>query len=414
MNHDRWYKKDVRLTWNTRTTTYAVAQELFSSHEVDAGSRLLLRSLDLEALPERGHAFDFGCGYGVLGLAVRDALPGWTVQLVDRDALAVAFSKWNAERLQFDDGSVTCAVGLGLDGAPESGCDLILWNVPGKAGEPVLHHLTANVALSLADGGLAALVIVNPLAPVIRNALLADRAMRIVHDHEHAEHTIIHARREGSGTVPSDPFDRGVFDREPGEFGVDDFDYDIIPVLGLPEYDTYSFATQVVFDVLRTVEGNVGTMLIMRPGQGHVPLVAANRCGPDRLVMVDRDLLALRASARALVEVGVRLPSIEIVASPDLIDVPGGESFSLAIMMLEDQVRNEIHIARLDDLASMVGGGGNVIIGGTSSVVSRFLSFAAKRGHWKVRDRVKRSGASAARLERVSCASRMARTDGDE
>src|SRR5680860_285001 len=139
MKHERWYKKDVTLTWNTRRTTYAVAQELFSSHDVDSGSKLLLRSLDVTILAEQGFAFDFGCGYGVLGLALREALPGWTVELVDRDALAVAFSRWNAERLGFDDGSVTCTVGFGLDMAPESGCDLILWNVPGKAGEPVLQ-----------------------------------------------------------------------------------------------------------------------------------------------------------------------------------------------------------------------------------------------------------------------------------
>ncbi len=402
MNMERWHKKDVRLTWNARTTSYAVAQELFSSHEVDSGSKLLLRSLDVAALPERGHALDFGCGYGVLGLAVRDALPGWTVQLVDRDALAVAFSRWNTERLQFDDGSVTCAVGLGLDGAPDSGCDLILWNVPGKAGETVIQRLTLDVAAALADGGIAALVVVNPLADAIRAALADDAAITVTLDEEHADHTVIHVRREGAGTRPGDPLERGVFDREPGEFGVDDFDYDITPVMSIPEYDSYSFATQVVFDALRMVEGEVDSVLVMRPGQGHVPVVIANQFRPRRLTTVDRDQLALRASARALVDAGFRIPSIEMVASPDLVDVPGDEPFSLAVLMLEDQVRNEIHVARLVDLASMIESGGNVIIGGTSSVVSRFLSFAAKRGNWKVRDRIKRSGTSAARLERLA------------
>lgn len=399
MNRDRWHKKDVTLTWNTRNTSFAVAQEVFSSHDVDSGSRLLLRSLDLGALPGRGQAFDFGSGYGVLGLAIKDALPTWSVRLVDRDALAVEFSRWNAERLGFTDGSVTCALGLGLDGVPEAGLDLILWNVPGKAGEPVIRRLTLDVAGVLADGGVAALVIVNPLADAVRATLIQDPAITIVHDHQHAEHTILHARREGPGVIPSDPFDRGVFDRGPGEFGVDDFDYDITPVVGLAEYDTYSFATQVVFDLLPTVEADVRTLLNMRPGQGHVPLVASHRFGPDRLVMVSRDQLALRASARALVDAGVELPRIETVASPDLLDVPGGALFSLAILMLEDQVRNDVHIARLTDLASLMESGGNVIVGGTSSVVSRFLSFAAKTNAWKVRDRVKRSGASAARLQ---------------
>ena len=305
MKSERWHKKNVDLTWNTRKTTYAVAQELFSSHEVDAGSRLLLRSLDLAALPERGHGLDFGCGYGVLGLALRNALPDWTVDLIDRDALAIAFCRWNSERLGFSDGSVACRVGLGVDSAPATGCDLVLWNVPGKAGESVLRTLTADVAEALADGGLAALVVVNPLAPVVREALLADEAVRIVVDQAHAEHSIIHARRVGAGNGQGDPFDRGVFDRELAEFGVDDFDYDITPVVGVPEYDSYGFASQVLFDALRTVDGDTSTILVQRPGQGHVPLVAANRFRPNRLVLVDRDQLALRASVRALVDVGV-------------------------------------------------------------------------------------------------------------
>jgi len=401
MKRERWHKKDVTLTWNTRKTSYAVAQELFSSHEVDAGSRLLLRSFDLAALPVAGHALDFGCGYGVLGLALCDAMPHWTVHLVDRDALAVEFARWNAERLGFAGGSVTATVGLGLDRVPASGADLVLWNVPGKAGEPVLQGLAGDVAASLAAGGVAALVIVNPLTAVVRDALVADPKLVITYMKRHAEHTVIHVRRERAGTPPGDPFDRGLFDREVGEFGVDDFEYDLTPVIGLPEYDSYSFATQLVFDILRTVEGPVSSLLVMRPGQGHVPLIAVSRFGPERLKMVDRDFLALRASARAIADVGLRIPQIGIVAAPDLIDVPGDEPMGLAILLLEEQVRNELHVTRLEDLAHMMEEGGNVVVGGTSSVVSRFLSFAAKTGGWKVRDRARRNGASAARLQKV-------------
>ncbi len=399
MNHERWHKKHVTLTWNTRRTSIAVAQELFSSHDVDAGSKLLLRSLDVTTVAEHGHAIDFGCGYGVLGLAIRDAFPGWSVDLIDRDALAVAFSRWNAERLGFDDGSVRCLVGLGMDVAPESGADVILWNVPGKAGEAVLRLLTDDVADALAEGGLAALVVVNPLAEVIRDTFVGNPGIDIVADTGHAEHTIIHVRKSGPAHVPGDPFARGLFDRELAEFGVDEFEYDITSVVGIPEYDSYSFATQVVFDALRTVEGQVESVLVMRPGQGHLPIVIANQFQPARLTMVDRDQLALRASARALVDVGLLVPVIEIVAVPDLADVPGEEPFSLVVLMLEDQIRNEIHLARLDDLSSLIAPGGSLIVGGTSSVVSRFLSFSAKSQSWKVRDRIKRSGASAARLE---------------
>ena len=401
MKQERWYKKDVVLTWNARRTSFAVALELFSSHEVDAGSRLLLRSLDLASLPASGTALDFGCGYGVLGLALREQMPGWRVTLVDRDALAVAFSRWNAERLGFDDGSVTCAVGLGVDNAPNGGWNLMLWNVPGKAGRPVIAALTRDVAASLADGGIAALVVVNPLAATVRDSLVTGDAITIVHDEAHSDHTVIHARRQGSGAGVGDPFDQGVFDRGSVGFGVDDFDYDLVPVYGIPEYDSYSYAGQLVFDLVRGMASPAGSLLVLNPGQGHVPLVAAQRLRPHRLTLVDRDQLALRASVRALAESGPRIRRLEMVATPDLAEVPVSSPYTLAILMQEDQVRNEIHVARLDDLANLVGPGGALIVAGGSSMVSRFLSFAAKAKGWKARDRVKRSGASAARLERI-------------
>ena len=50
-----------------------MAQELFSSHDVDTGSRALLKALDVDVLPETGHVIDYGRGYGVLGLALKVA-----------------------------------------------------------------------------------------------------------------------------------------------------------------------------------------------------------------------------------------------------------------------------------------------------------------------------------------------------
>ena len=401
MNISRWHKKDVDLTWNGQRTRYAVAQELFSSHDVDAGSKLLLRSLDVTRFPTSGLAVDFGCGYGVLGLAWKHAMPGWNVLLIDRDALAVEFSQWNAQSMGFSAPDVRSRTGLGVDVTPAQGADLILWNVPGKAGETVVADLTADVMGALAEGGTAAMVVVNPLAGTIRAVFEADASATVLHDETHAEHTIIHAAKSGGPDVPGDPFDRGTFDRELAGFGVDDFEYDITPVVGLPEYDSYSFATQVTFDMLRTVNQEVESVLIVRPGQGHLPAVIASAFGPESLVLLDRDMLALRASVRALIDAEVRVPQVPMVAAADLEDAAEASPFDLVVMMLEEQVRNDLHVSRLEDLESLVGSGGQVVVGGTSSVVSRFLSFAAKTRGWKVRDRTKRSGASAARLERV-------------
>jgi 16S rRNA G1207 methylase RsmC len=401
MNISRWHKKDVDLTWNGERTRYAVAQELFSSHDVDAGSKLLLKSLDTSRFPDSGLAVDFGCGYGVLGLAWKHAMPGWNVLLIDRDALAVEFSQWNATAMGFTAADTQARTGLGVDFVPPDGASLILWNVPGKAGESAIEALTADVMAALTDNGTAAMVVVNPLASVIRSVLDSDTSVTVLHDEAHSDHTIIHATRTGAPDVPADPFDRGVFDREAAGFGVDDFEYDITPVMGLPEYDSYSFATQVTFDMLRTITREIESALVFRPGQGHLATVIASVFQPESLALLDRDMLALRASVRAMVDAGVRVSRLGMVAASELADAKDFGTFTLVAMMLEDQVRNDVHAARLEDLANVIESGGQLIVGGTSSVVSRFLSFAAKANGWKVRDRTKRSGASAARLERM-------------
>jgi 16S rRNA (guanine1207-N2)-methyltransferase len=400
MTHQHWYKKDVVLNWQGQRLTFAVAQELFSSHDVDAGSKLLLKSLNPETQPVQGLAVDFGCGYGVLGLAWAVVKPEWEVLLIDRDHLAVVFASRNARQL--NPSNAAAIDGVGLDAVPAGGAHLLLWNVPGKVGEPVVEALTQHALASLAEGGLLALVVVNPLADLIRATIGTDPQVSIQFDQAFADHTVIHARSNNPATGAGDSFERGVFDREPAGFGVDDFDYDITPVIGLPEYDTYGYATEVTFDLLRTVIGAPASVLVIHPGQGHVPLATANMFRPDHILMVDRDVLAIRASLRAMLVdqlAGVRVAGATLV---DLVEVESAGPFDLAVLMLEEQVRNELHQARLLDLAALVPVGGQVVVGGTSATVSRFLALAAKMGSWKTRDRARRSGASAARLQRVT------------
>ncbi len=71
---------------------------LFSSAGIDAGSMLLLKTIgkkiDLDSLST---ILDVGCGVGTLGLALAKRCPKAEIQMVDRDELAVSFSRQNAE-----------------------------------------------------------------------------------------------------------------------------------------------------------------------------------------------------------------------------------------------------------------------------------------------------------------------------
>jgi 16S rRNA (guanine1207-N2)-methyltransferase len=155
------FKKTVTLDHGGRRLELGVAQELFSSHEVDVGTRLLLRTLAGPEHASRRRVLDLGCGYGPLGLALRAAAADRVVHLVDRDALAVEYSRENAARNRLDEVEVYGS--LGYADVRGSGFDLIVSNIPAKAGPPVIEQLLLGGAGLLAPGGLVAVVVIAPL-----------------------------------------------------------------------------------------------------------------------------------------------------------------------------------------------------------------------------------------------------------
>lgn len=401
MSREAWFKKDVELRWRGQKLSFAVAQELFSSHAVDVGSRLLLRSLEPDQHGRAGTALDFGCGYGVLGLAWKSVKPEWKVHLVDRDALAVEFSQWNAERLGFEQGDdVSCTVGLGPGGAPPHGFDLILWNVPGKAGEAVLRRLAGDIADALGTNGLAALVIVNPLAAVLRSAYQTRTDLTVTVDEAHADHTILHIRKNASTENPGTPvdaFERGVFDREMRTFHAPVGSYDLTPVIGLPEYESHSYETTLLLSALERLSPSPGTLLVVGCGQGHVPVAAHLMHGTMRFTLIDRDLLALAASARTLAGVGVVPSNVRGMSRSAIGSVESTIGpVDTAIVRLEDQIRPSVMDELVGDLEVLSDGTLTVLVGGGSTSVSRLLRIAAKRPAWKLKSRDRKHGASAA------------------
>ena len=399
-----WYKKDVVLQWEKMSLSFAVAQDLFSSHAVDAGSRLLLRSIEPNAFPERGVALDFGCGYGVLGLAWKARMPGWDVRLIDRDALAVEFTAWNAERLGFATGSgVSWSVGLGPGEPPPAGFDLVLWNVPGKAGEAVLKRLADDIVDGLGQHGMAALVVVNPLAAALREGFAARTDLDILHDQRFSDHTVLHVKRRVDRRSPGDrpgPFEQGVFDRDPRVFETAAGAYTIRPVVGLPEYESLAFDNLVIVSALEALTDRPEAVMIAGCGQGHVPVAMHLLHGVTSFTLLDRDLLALNASKRALADLGVEENQVWLVPGVEIDPVePGSPPFDSVVVRLEDQLSAAVTQSWVEGMERLSRANRlTVIVGGRSTSVSRWLTAVARRRNWKMRSRLKRHGASAAVL----------------
>ncbi len=153
---------------------------------MDRGTRLLLDVL-AGRLPPARSILDLGCGVGVLGISLGRALPGAAVTFSDRDALALEFTRANCG----DNGLSPRAVEgrLGLDGLTEERFDLIVSNLPAKAGEEALREILHRAPALLNPGGLLAVVVVRPLEAMAVEAL----GPRLLLRRGTAEHAVLTA-----------------------------------------------------------------------------------------------------------------------------------------------------------------------------------------------------------------------------
>ncbi len=173
---DPYFKKRVTLTLGGERLAFEAAHTLFASHEVDAGTRLLLRCLEAEGAerpPER--ILDLGCGYGALGIALARRFPAAEVVMADSNLLAVRYARRNAA---LNGAANAVAVGsVGLEGVPAGDYDLIVANVPAKIGdEAIAAEFVRGPCERLAPGGVYWFVAVSGLNHLLKRLAGPDGA----------------------------------------------------------------------------------------------------------------------------------------------------------------------------------------------------------------------------------------------
>ncbi len=383
-----YLKKDVELRVGRATLQLRTAHGLFSSHTVDAGTALLLRTLT--DLPPPAAVLDVGCGYGPLGLGLKAVYPAARVHMVDRDALAVAVAALNAS--DTDDGGVHCYGSLAYDAIdPGLRFDLVVSNLPGKAGLPVIEELLVGAGAVLEPDGIAAVVVVAALADEVGGVLERARASILLRKDSKA-YAVFHYRPPRL-EAPRRAFDGGVFVRDRREFSRAGIQWQASTVWGLPEFDSLGFDTMLMVDLLVNAHLSGVRALLVEPGQGHLALAAASAVDPATMTLIGRDLLALNASRSNLMAGGVDAGVVECRHALGL--EAGASSFDLAMVSLADKLPIECSTAAVRSAAAHTVPGGTVIVGGRSTTITRLLD--ALSG-FEVRERSRRHGFSAVRL----------------
>ncbi len=391
-----YFKKTLTFKHDDQSLQFRVSQELFSSYEVDAGTRFLLRTLEQLPLANVRRVLDVGCGYGPLGLTLAKLDKQRTVHLVDRDALAIDFSRQNAELNDLH--NVSICDSLGFDAVAERNFDLIVSNIPGKAGDEVIAHLVRGVRPFLTPTGHAAIVVVTPLVPLVQQTLAKMPDCTVTLQEATANHTVFHYHfTAATDDEPQPAFASGLFWRDTMEVSYKKLKFGVQTAVGLPEFDTLSFSTRLLFNMLNDLPSEpIEHLLVVNPGQGQTAVAAWLSLQPQQITLVDRDLLALKTTAYNLQQNGCpaeRIHSHHQIGLPPL-DTPA----TLILHPLRDSEGPKLAAARLNLLAEQLAPNGNILIAANSHLVSQVEQQVKKRKQLKSHKRKKRRGFSALRL----------------
>lgn len=132
---------------------------LFSPRQIDDGTRLLVRYLDI---PADASCLDIGCGYGPLGMYMASQSPQGETLLVDKDFVAVDYSQKNIAINKITNASAILSNGFTRIPA-EQRFDIIASNIPAKVGKELLTLFLHDARQRLNPGGRLYVVTINGL-----------------------------------------------------------------------------------------------------------------------------------------------------------------------------------------------------------------------------------------------------------
>jgi 16S rRNA (guanine1207-N2)-methyltransferase len=390
MSEDVYYKKTLSFNAWKKSLKFKTSQELFSSHDIDTGTRLLLRTIVESGYHLRSKILDLGCGYGPLGLTLKSLNPESQVHLVDKDALALEYSRQNAELNEIR--GVEVYGSLGFDDLKQNDFDLLVSNIPGKAGEPVIKYLLQEAGFYLAPGGIVAVVVVSPLAETVRKILRELDTIKIIHERSGPEHTVFHyefAPGTGLSRPEKSAYERGIYTRKKLNGTYKKLDFSMQTAYGLPEFDSLSYTSELLIDSLLNLKGlTVSQAAVYNPGQGYIPVELSKIFHPENLFLLDRDLLALRYSNLNLILNGFSSEQIRIshqVGSRAVSD----QKIDLFAITLREEEGHRANYADIQQANEMLSPWGSILVVSGSTAITRLVGKIKEDRLLRIRSREK-------------------------
>jgi len=339
-----WYKTTFQSSALGSKLTIHIPHDVFSTQRIDEGTLLLLENLPAS---DPASILDMGCGYGALGLPIAARYPRAKIDMVDRDLLAVEWSRINAEANALK--NVRAYGSLGFRDV-EQNYDWILCNVPARIGEPFIKNLIRLGCARLNPGGELRVVVINDLAPMVGEMKLVVKGPR------HSIYSISETALSGDEIAPEVLYLRD-------EVKVQDLLLARPFDLGGDDQKRLKVGLPVLIDVLpRSVPAGDFRVLCFRAGYGQIPILSLKRWSNAKVVAVDRDLLGTSFTRYNAEKMGVseRLEIRERAHFPEAI--LSDEKFNLIVGELSPSADEAVALDEMRAIENALVKGGEAIL----------------------------------------------------
>lgn len=392
---DPYFKKEVKYQYRGRTLNFRVSQELFSSQDIDTGTKHLLKTLTDEGFESYEKVLDFGCGYGPIAIALKSACPSSEVHGVDKDALALKYTRQNAKINNVPD--IKIYPSLGYDDVLDDDFDLIVSNIPGKVGNEVLSHILKDARFHLVRRGRVAIVVIDAIGDYV-TGVLSDPRVKILFRKRWSDHLVFHYQFQ----IPapsmieskSESFAAGAYARGENIVPFENSQLSINTTYNLPEFDTLNYGTELLLGRLKIVKGRkIEKAIVFNPGQGYIPVALTKLTEVREVNLIDRDLQALRVSRLNLINNGY---SSNMIRLSHQVGISGEKPVpsDCIIGILPEKDNPAVHKMFVHEAASQLVKDGIIFLASSSTAVTRVAAKIKSEKLLNIVDRQKSKGRS--------------------
>jgi len=392
---DSYFKKDVQYRYRDTDFKFHVSQTLFSSQDVDFGTKQLLKSFNEIKIDSFEKILDLGCGYGPIGIILKKLYPVSDVHMIDRDALALEYSRQNAVLNNLAD--IKIYGSLGYDDVLDTDFDLITSNIPAKVGERVLTHILLDAKNFLRPRGRVVVVVIDAIGDYVTKVLSAP-GIKILYHKRWPSHLVFHYEFSSDKhevlKTKLNNLKSGTYDRDTKVFSFDGHDISIKTTYNLSEFDTLDYETNLLLNNLYILKDkHINRAVIYNPGQGYVPCAVSKYTKIEQIDLISRDLQALRISKINLILNGYPESHIFLFHQVGVLQTEAVPA-DIVISILVDKDGPIVHAAIIQDVVLQLSDQGTVILASSSTAIARIEKLIRSKKLFRVKKRQRLKGNS--------------------